>query len=527
MAQVGDRWASKILALPVFSDDFAQAILRSPYSNLALISAMEVHTAPEFVVRVHEWSSSIPEDCRDALLGNGFMLEQYWSLASSIEKAFFESTANQLGFGLCDPVTTALSSETASARRARAIRSLLDKPAQQPRKILKKTESDPTATPLLNQETAACWKWAAKLEEIGRRAGSCSKLLADTANSEGLSQAETARLRQLVLSSGAPRTMQAHISTWERFEEWLLGEGPVFPLSSDKFLKYALALDQRECGPTVVPSLRTAVRWVTSKLAIDCPDLSHPALPAVQAEIVQKRAATLKEAVPIPMVVIGCVEQFVADEEEPPAARLFMWWWLCMVFASLRFDDAMHVKPSELAEGLFGVAWQTKDGSSEDFDRDFWIRDLNTRDSFRDAPAAYQRSVQWLRHLASFALKKYFQGDEEVLKRRSTEEIGLQANSKNPGPLVLKYTRNRTSVPAQMVQQLVKDMVDNAPPFQAPEDAVLDDVAESALDEVQFFVKTHGSQANQDFRYHSLRLGALQWWRVAGCRSGSALRWDL
>ena len=34
-----------------------------------------------------------------------------------------------------------------------------------------------------------------------------------------------------------------------------------------------------------------------------------------------------------------------------------------MIFASLRFDDAMHVKPSELVwddQGLFGVAWQTK-----------------------------------------------------------------------------------------------------------------------------------------------------------------------
>jgi len=46
----------------------------------------------------------------------------------------------------------------------------------------------------------------------GRRAGSCSKRL------------------QLVLSSGGRRTMADHISTWERFEEWLLGEGiPVFP----------------------------------------------------------------------------------------------------------------------------------------------------------------------------------------------------------------------------------------------------------------------------------------------------------
>ena len=34
-----------------------------------------------------------------------------------------------------------------------------------------------------------------------------------------------------------------------------------------------------------------------------------------------------------------------------------------MIFASLRFDDAIHVKPHELEmrpEGLFGVSWQTK-----------------------------------------------------------------------------------------------------------------------------------------------------------------------
>ena len=77
-----------------------------------------------------------------------------------------------------------------------------------------------------------------------------------------------------------------------------------------------------------------------------------------------------------------------------------------MVFASLRFDDAIHVKPHELIltdEGLFGVAWQTKverkrrgtkfvvlhvgfadsgwllAGWSifqlESFDRDYWMRE--------------------------------------------------------------------------------------------------------------------------------------------------------
>ena len=158
--------------------------------------------------------------------------------------------------------------------------------------------------------------------------------------------------------------MAAHISAWERFEDWLASEQlAVFPLTHDKILKYALALDQKECGPSVLPSFRTSVKWVTSKLAIECPDLAHPALLAVQAEIVKKRNTTLKEAVPIPIAAVACLELFVVDPNEPDAARLFAWWWLCMVFASLRFDDALHVKPQELVltdQGLFGIAWQTK-----------------------------------------------------------------------------------------------------------------------------------------------------------------------
>ena len=91
MAQSTDRWATKILSLPVFSDAFSQAVLASPFANLALISAMEVRVAAEFVVKVHEWAPTLDENIRDVLLESNFMLEQYWSLASSIEKAFFAS----------------------------------------------------------------------------------------------------------------------------------------------------------------------------------------------------------------------------------------------------------------------------------------------------------------------------------------------------------------------------------------------------------------------------------------------------
>ena len=564
MAQSSNRWASKILALPVFNDVFAKAVMESPFSDLALISAMDVHSAEAFVVKVHEWSGQLSEEVRTPLLDHELMLQQFWCLASSVEKAFFESTAHQLGFGLCDPVTMAISAETARSRRSLALKSLLERPANQPRKALKQTVVEDTSTPLLDHENALRAKWALRLEAIGQKAGSHSKLLVDTTNSEGLTALEHARLRKLVLSSGAPRTMAVHITTWERFAEWMSSQSlEVFPLTNDKLLKYALALDLKYCGPSVVPSFRTSVKWVTSKLAIDCPDLSHPALIAVQDEIIRKRAKTLKEAVPIPIAAVGCMEKFVTDEGEPPAARVFAWWWLCMVFASLRYDDAMHVKPDELKleeEGLFGVAWQTKVerrrrgtkfvipkvGFSDarwletgwmlfqmdDLDRDFWMCDLNTRSSFSSKPADYQRSVQWLRFLAAYSVNHYFVGEEKKLKDmisslnqvtahsarvtlldaavhagRSTEEIGLQANWKNPGPLVLKYTRNRTSVPAHMVTQLVKDLADQAHPVQDSDDVDLA-ADDTALDELQFYVKSQGSRTTRDYRYHCLQLGS-------------------
>ena len=108
MAQTQERWVLKVLSLPVFSNEFAQAVLASPYSNLALVSSVEVRSAEEFTMKVHDWSG--------ALEGN-----------------------------------------------------------------------------------AERWKWAAKLEAIGQRAGSASKLLADTENSEALTTSEVEKLRKLVL----------------------------------------------------------------------------------------------------------------------------------------------------------------------------------------------------------------------------------------------------------------------------------------------------------------------------------------
>jgi len=562
MAQAPDRWAAKILALPVFSDAFAKALLQSPYSNLALVLSMEVGSAHEFALKVAQWASQLPSEIRAEILTEPFMLEQFWNLATSVEKSFFESTVLQLGFGMCEAPIPPISSDAARARRVGAIKALTDRPSRPPRKLLKTDVSSSSNTPLLDQENAARWKWAARLEEIGKKAGAFSKLLLETSNGSGLSHAEIARLRQLVLSSGAPRTMAVHVTNWERFADCMASKDvELHPINSAKLIQYAMHLSNEECGPSVIPTFRTSVKWVTGKLAIECPDVNHPGLLAIQQDVIMKRAKTLREAVPIPTQIVRCLELFVVDDREPDSARLFVWWWLCMVFASLRFDDAMHVRPDELVlneEGMFGVAWQTKverkrRGTkfvvplvgfstvdwlqtgwvllhNEDLDRDYWMRDLNTRDAFRDHPAVYQRSLQWLRCFCKYALNQYHEGldaefkqleqkimqitarsarvtllDAAVHAGRSAEEIGLQANWKNPGPLVLKYTRNRSAIPAKMVQQLVQDMLVQEHPVEESDEVALDD-DQSSFAPVQFFAKTTGAMS-YDYRYHCLADG--------------------
>ena len=198
-------------------------------------------------------------------------------------------------------------------------------------------------------------------------------------------------------------------------------------------------------------------------------------------------------------------------------------------------------------EGLFGVAWQTKVDRKRvgtkfvvpsvgfrskeclhigwcilektDLDRDYWIPELNTRELFLNKPPTYLRTLQWLRFFTSalWAAEHHAETIEtirirQVLKDLTmhscrvtlldaavhaghlTEEIGLQANWKNPGPLVLKYTGNRSAVPAQMIKQLVNELVQESHPAVEDENTVLTDASDSDLDNVEFFTKTRSGR---------------------------------
>ena len=201
-------------------------------------------------------------------------------------------------------------------------------------------------------------------------------------------------------------------------------------------MKYILDLADRGCGPTVIPSVRGAVKWICKRIGMQAPDLLDARIIALQKRVYGKRGKETREAVPISLVLVAALERFVCARFRSSQFVLafFAWWILIMIYSSLRFDDAMHVVPEALAmkdEALYGVVWQTKverqkkgtrfavakvsvsgeewmeDGwsaaSFEMDDRDYFMKELESAERFTDRPATYQRSVLWLRYVLTTA----------------------------------------------------------------------------------------------------------------------------
>ena len=185
MAQA-NRWTLKILSLPVFDDAFAQAVLASPLGDIAFVVAMNATSASNFAQKVFQLSGSFEVTVAEALLKDASRLEQFWFLATASEKLFLESTAFQLGFGLCETrVVHQGPSPINKLRKEAAIRSLVAKPSA-PSKKLKVSEERSSNTPLLDKENAEKARWAVRLEAIGRRAGAEAKLFNRDDQSEDL-----------------------------------------------------------------------------------------------------------------------------------------------------------------------------------------------------------------------------------------------------------------------------------------------------------------------------------------------------
>ena len=85
------------------------------------------------------------------------------------------------------------------------------------------------------------------------------------------------------------------------------------------------------------------------------------------------------------------------------------------------------------------------------------------------------------------------------------QAIGLQANWKDPGPMVLKYARERKKVALDMVGRLIKRMREEwSPPVEVLQDAEVDvqeDVQDT--DPIEYFVKdSKRAKGSYDLKFH-------------------------
>ena len=69
--------------------------------------------------------------------------------------------------------------------------------------------------------------------------------------------------------------------------------------------------------------------------------------------------------------------------------------------------------------------------------------------------------------------------------------------------MVLKYTRNRSTIPAVMMQQLVTDLKDAFAPKCVSKDDIIDEGEDDLLPIAEFFLKIpDGSASSYEYKYH-------------------------
>ena len=98
------------------------------------------------------------------------------------------------------------------------------------------------------------------------------------------------------------RTLGTYALHWERFADWASSKGlAVYPPEVKVVIKYILELDERGCGPTVITSVRSAVKWLGKRIGMPDPDMDDPQIKAVEIDVVERRAQEVREAVALPI----------------------------------------------------------------------------------------------------------------------------------------------------------------------------------------------------------------------------------
>ena len=299
--------------------------------------------------------------------------------------------------------------------------------------------------------------------------------------------------------------MEGHLLRWRAIVRWTAENNcNPYPLATENLIRY---LDHRHgtgCGPSVPVAIRGTCVWIARKIRMSCPDTNHDLVRAIEDKVIEARGKEVKEAVPLPVKVLQDMELLVLKGAGTPKV-IFAWWVLCMVYGSLRYDDACHVHPSRLlfdGEALRGTSWQTKKDrkrrgtgfavANSGFahpgwlehgwnlfkknlmhDSDYWMPRVYMQAGAVHLDASmeldYAESMKVLRNMVAELLPctveqastytwhscKTTVIDMAAHQEENPMAIGLQGHWKDPmGPMPLKYTRKRLALPLAMVRRM-------------------------------------------------------------------------
>lgn len=542
-----DRSIHRFLCLPIFDDDF-RSILK--FLGLDHVEYWLAMSADDTAMPDEKISALLPaltgdQDILDKMLLRLDMVNLLASMVARSTKRVQAEIASDLGYGCAEPPRVGSKRPASSVQHAVPL-----KPAFDPRPIGLGSRAEVPS--IQEAECGEKKKWALRLKQICERAGSAASIN-DPASCAGLQPDEAARLKALAFEAGGFRTIRQNVRHWEKFEEWAVSQGlRVYPPTIVAIMRYAVHVSDQGCGPAVLPSFKYAVGWVCKRLAMQCPEMGDARLKALIDKVHAERGKELKEAVPLPPKLIVALEVFLARMvvEGRKAAAVMTWWVLILIYASLRFDDGVHVSPTSLQmsedDVLLGVVWQTKvdrkrrgtrfavpacsvSGTEwlklgwEIFqpmitDRDYFIGELQSEKEFNPSPITYSRGLSWLK---SFLLQGLMEArtldlvavnelsgleaavrevtwhsmrvtmlSEAVKARVDDKIVGLQANWKDPSQLVLKYARQRKELSVAMVKEMADKFRKNWTPN--PDKFVVEDEDEEVTEPmlIEFIVKS-------------------------------------
>ena len=176
------------------------------------------------------------------------------------------------------------------------------------------------------QEAGEARKWGVRRKASVDRYGSHAAIAGEPKAGPPPSKDEMNTLRAIVFEGGGFRTIQQCVRHWERLETWGRSQNiQVILLTTDVLIKYVLDLSDRGCGPTVIPSVHGAVKWICKLMAGLPRSRGCPRDGCAEEGLRRSRERDTGGRVDSARTIVASLERFVVARWKPGEITFFAW----------------------------------------------------------------------------------------------------------------------------------------------------------------------------------------------------------